>query len=53
MEALANGTQTGVTFVSSLSTFANKKVFVKNFRWSYLKASPNKINYTLELNEGA
>lgn len=53
MEALANGSQIGVTFASSLSTFANKKVFVKNFRWSFLRGSPNKTNYSLELTEGA
>ena len=53
IQTIADGKQTGVTFVSSLSTFANKKVFVKNFRWSFTKGSPNKINYSLELIEGA
>lgn len=53
MEALIAGGQLGVTFVSSLSTFANKTVFVKNFNWDYVKGDPNKISYTLELIEGA
>jgi len=53
IETLADGSQTGVTFVSSLSTFTSKKVFVKNFNWSFIKATPNKINYSLELIEGA
>ncbi len=53
IEAIANGTQTGVTFVSSLSTFAGKKVFVKSFNWNYIKGTPLKINYILELVEGA
>ena len=53
VEALIAGAQTGVTFVSSLSTFANKTVFVKSFNWNYLKGDPNKISYSLELLEGA
>jgi len=53
MEALNNGAQTGVTFVSSLSTYASKKVFVDSFGWNYEKASPRKISYTLQLTEGA
>lgn len=53
IETIANGSQTGVTFASSLTTFANKKVFVKNFRWSFIKGTPNKIDYSLELIEGA
>ena len=53
IQTIANGTQTGVTFVSSLTTFADKKVFIKSFNWSFLKGSPNKINYSLELVEGA
>lgn len=53
IETITSGSQTGVTFASSLSTFANKKVFVKNFRWSFIKGTPNKINYSLELVEGA
>ena len=52
MEALNDGTQTGVPFVSSLSTFANKTVFVKSFSWNYVKGSPNKISYSLQLGEG-
>ena len=54
MEALDNGSQSAaVTFVSSLSTFANKSVYVDNFGWNFLKGSPNKINYILQLTEGA
>ena len=53
MEALNNGDQSGVTYVSSLSTFANKKVFVDSFNWNYEKAKPNKITYSLQLTEGA
>lgn len=53
MEALNNGAQVGVTFVSSLSTYANKKVFVDSFGWNYEKASPSKITYSLQLTEGA
>ena len=53
IETIANGTQTGVTYVSSLSTFASKKVFVRSFNWNYIQGSPLKINYTLELVEGA
>ena len=52
MEGIANGNQIGITFVSSLSTFDNKTVFIKSFRWSYVKAEVNKISYTLELIEG-
>ncbi len=53
IEAIENGQQSGVTYVSNLSTYANKKVYVKNFHWVYLKGSPNKINYDLDLSEGA
>ncbi len=53
IEAIENGNQSGVTYVSSLSTYANKKVFVTSFNWRYMKGSPNKINYTLNLSEGA
>ena len=53
IETIANGTQSGVTFVSSLSTFANKKVFVKSFNWDYIKGSPLRLGYILELQEGA
>ena len=52
MEALNNGAQVGVTFVSSLSTFANKTVYVDSFGWNYVKGSPNKITYSLQLTEG-
>lgn len=53
IEALIGGGQSGVTFVSSLSTFASKKVFVNSFNWDYVKGDPNKISYSLELTEGA
>ncbi len=53
IEALIAGTQSGVTYVSSLSTFSNKTVFVKSFNWTYVKGDPNKINYRLDLMEGA
>ena len=53
IEALVAGTQTGVTFVSSLTTFANKKVFVNSFIWNFVKGDPNKISYSLQLAEGA
>ena len=53
IEALIAGGQSGVTFVSSLSTFANKKVFVNFFNCNYLKVDPNKISYSLQMTEGA
>ncbi|KKL69884.1 hypothetical protein LCGC14_2110440 [marine sediment metagenome] len=53
IEALIGGGQSGVTFVSSLSTFANKTVFVSSFNWDYVKGDPNKISYSLSLTEGA
>ena len=53
IEAFANGNQISRTFVSSLSTFANKSVFIKNFRWNYVQGSPSKLSYSLELIEGA
>ena len=53
IEALIAGGQSGVTFVSSLSTFSNKTVFVKSFTWNFVKGDPNKISYSLELMEGA
>lgn len=53
IESLIVGGQVGVTFVSSLSTFANKKVFVNSFTWNFLKGDPNKISYSLQLSEGA
>ena len=53
IEALIAGTQTGVTYVSSLSTFSSKKVFVNSFTWSYVKGDPSKISYSLQLTEGA
>lgn len=53
IEALIGGGQSGVTFVSSLSTFANKTVFVSSFDWNYVKGDPNKISYSLQLTEGA
>ena len=53
IEGIENGTQTSSTFVSSLSTFANKTVFIKSFRWNYLAGNPGKITYSLELIEGA
>ncbi len=52
IEGIANGSQTGSTFVSSLSTYANKTVFVKDFGWNYAAGDPSKITYTLELQEG-
>ena len=53
IETIANGTQAGVTFVSSQTSFPNKKVFIQNFNWNFVKANPNKINYSLTLIEGA
>ena len=52
IETIKNGTQGGETFVSSLTTFPNKTVYIKNFDWTYSRGSPNKIDYTLELLEG-
>lgn len=53
MEALTAGSQVGVTFVSSHTSFANKTVFVKSFNWEFVKGNLNKINYRLDLVEGA
>lgn len=53
IEAIANGSQTSSTFVSSLSTFTNKTVFVEDFSWEYVGGDPNKIRYTLSMVEGA
>ncbi|KKN09272.1 hypothetical protein LCGC14_1048260 [marine sediment metagenome] len=53
MEALIAGSQTGVTFVSSQTSFSNKTVFVKSFNWEFVKGNLNKINYRLDLIEGA
>ena len=53
METINSGTQTGSTFVSSLSTFSNKTVFMNDFSWNFIAGSPNKIDYSIELLEGA
>jgi len=53
IETIENGSQSGVTWVSSLSTYGNKTVFIKSFSWTYATGSPLKINYQLELTEGA
>ncbi|KKM97647.1 hypothetical protein LCGC14_1166050, partial [marine sediment metagenome] len=52
IETLISGGQAGVTYVSSLSTFANKTVFVNSFNWNYVKGDPSKISYSLQLTEG-
>jgi len=53
MEALIVGTQSGVTFVSSKTGFANKTVFIDGFDWSVAKGDVSKLHYTLTLKEGA
>jgi hypothetical protein len=53
MEAIANGAQTGVTFISSKTGFANKTVYIDNFEWTVQKADVRKLHYTLSLIEGA
>ncbi len=53
MEAIIAGTQSGVTFVSSKTGFANKTVFIDSFDWRVDKADVSKIRYTLTLKEGA
>ena len=53
MEAIANGAQTGVTFVSSKTGFANKTVYIDTFEWTVNKADVRKLHYTLTLIEGA
>ncbi len=45
--------QPGITFESSLTTFADKLVFIKSFSWTYVAGSPSKVAYELELIEGA
>ena len=53
MEAIANGAQTGLTFVSSKTGFANKTVYIDTFEWTVNKADVRKLHYTLTLIEGA
>lgn len=51
-EALQDGSQTSVTFVSSIHP-NNKTVYVNSFRWNYSSVNPNILNYTIELIEGS
>ena len=51
IEGIANGVQSGSTFVSSIRS-ASITVLIQNFRWTKNRADPSKINYTLTLIEG-
>ena len=53
IEGINDGTQTGSTFVSSLSTFSDKTVFIRAFSWVFIAGSPSKVGYNLDLIEGA
>ena len=53
IEGIQNGTQIGVTFVSSQTNTSNKTVFVQDFSWNFSAGKPNKVNYFLTLLEGA
>lgn len=52
MEALQGGSQTSVTFISSIHP-TNKTVYVNSFRWTYSSDNSQILNYTLELIEGS
>ena len=52
IEAIADGAQTGSTFISSKTGFANKTVFIDNFEWNVNKADVSKIEYSLSMIEG-
>ena len=51
IEALQNGSQSGLTFVSSW-TNVNKTVLIQDFTHDKGEADENKVNYTLSLLEG-
>ena len=51
IEGIADGVQTGSTFVSSIRA-SSITVLIQNFRWTKQKADPNKIDYTLTLIQG-
>ena len=51
IEELQNGSQSGMTFVSSW-TNDNKTVLIQDFSHDKTKADESKINYTLTLIEG-
>lgn len=53
INAIANGTQTGSTFVSSKDGIANKTLFIDGFDWTVIKADVSRISYILTLREGA
>jgi len=53
IEGIADGSQTGSTFVSSHTSFANKTVYIQSFSWTVNKANPGYVNYSLTLVEGA
>lgn len=52
IEALQNGTQSGMTFVSSW-TNSNKTCLIENFEHDKDQADENKVNYILTLIEGS
>lgn len=54
IEGYAAGAQTGKAFVSSLVTSpASYNVFIQNFRWIKNAGTINKLDYTLNLIQGA
>jgi len=53
IETICGGAQTGSTFVSSKTGYANKTVFINTFEWTVNAADVSKINYSLTLIEGA
>lgn len=52
IEALQNGAQANLTFVSSW-TNANKEVLIQDFSHTKLEADESKVNYSLTLLEGS
>ena len=52
IEALQNGEQSNLTFVSSW-TNANKEVLIQDFTHTKISADESKVSYTLIMTEGA
>lgn len=52
IEGIVNGDQSTSTFVSSLTTFANKTVLIQSFGWDFVAGQPNFVRYNLDLVEG-
>lgn len=52
IEAIMNGKQIGVIFVSSKTGISAKKVYLDGFDWDVQQADVSKISYSLTLIEG-